>query len=308
MIFLFKVYYYIYILIIMNNVVFRENRNMNAPVFNAYNINDLIAVAEKEKSVSEEVLNFYREFNFETIIKDNLAKTNSLYTFKNLIKEDTTKSKITQALNKLHQQNMNKILASIREINFKNMDELNELVNQCINKIKKESEQIKPIIAALCFELSSTYFTSAEGEKIYFRKLLLTAVREDYRESLCYSNDTWSKEKSEKSMILIGTLYNSKIIDDKVMGSIFKDLKNIIMYKENQEKTYYDNVEKAIQNLSFLVSIINVQEENSNIYEGLDKFLEKELDNYEREKHCISKKVRIICKNIIDDIKKTFKN
>ena len=288
----------------MNNLV--HNRNITPQIYNVYNINQLVEEANKNKEYNEDVLNFYREFNFENIIKDNLAKTNSVYTFKNLIKEDTTKSKITQALNKLHHQNMNKIIANIREISFKNMDELMELVNQCISKIKKETEQIKPIVAALCFELSSTYFTSAEGEKIYFRKLLLTAVKADYKESLDYSNELWSKEKSEKSMILIGTLYNSKIIDDKVMASIFTDLKNKIKYKSEQEKTYYDNVEKAIQNLSFLVSIINVVEENSNIYEGLDKFLESELANYELEKHCISKKVRIICKNIIDDVKKTF--
>ena len=142
-------------------------------MYSVYKITDIINELNKITEKSEEVNNFFKNFNFETIIKDNLAKTNSVYVFKNVIKEDTTKSKITQALNKLHQQNLVKIISMIREITFKNMDELNELVNQCILKIKKESELTRPLVAALCWEFLSLYFVTSENDKIYFRKLLL---------------------------------------------------------------------------------------------------------------------------------------
>ena len=286
-------------------------RHQNAGRIHTYNVYNFEALQSRLNAVeeqSEELLNFYKNFNFENILKDNLAKSNSVYVFKNVIKEDTTKSKITQALNKLHQQNLSKIISNIREITFKSMEELNELVSQCIQKIKKDNEQIKPLVAALCYELLSTYFTASNGEKIYFRRLLLTAVKNDYVESINYENDDWSKDKSEKSMILIGTLYNSKIIDNNIMIKIFSDLKMKIKFKPEEDEVYYENVEKAIQNLSFLVSIINIHDSNNNIYDGLDIYLEQEMEHYEVEKHRLSRKVRLVCKNIIDDIRKTVKN
>lgn len=292
-----------------------NNLNYTSNMYSVYKITDIINELNKITEKSEEVNNFFKNFNFETIIKDNLAKTNSVYVFKNVIKEDTTKSKITQALNKLHQQNLVKIISMIREITFKNMDELNELVNQCIQKIKRDNEQIRPLVAALCYELLSTFFKSSTGELIYFRKLLLTSVKKDYLESLDFTNDNWTKEKCEKTMILIGTLYNSKILEINIMKQIVNDLKNLIKFKTDENELYYENVEKSIQSMSILVSIINLQEFentnqeiNNNIYYGLDDYLEKEMEQYENEKYRITKKVRLICKNIIQEIRKNNKN
>ena len=43
----------------MNNVAFRENRNMNGPIFNAYKITDLIESVSKEKNI-ESALRTYK--------------------------------------------------------------------------------------------------------------------------------------------------------------------------------------------------------------------------------------------------------
>jgi hypothetical protein len=277
--------------------------------YSAYDNDKLIEKLNEDKTINSDLLSFFKNFSFNNVVNQNLAKGNSAYVFKNAIKEDTTKSKITLSLNKLHTQNLSKIVSSIREIVFQNHDELNELVSQCILKIKKDNEQIRPVIASLCHELQSTYFLTADGEKIYFRRLLLTAVKNDYVESLNYDDDTWSKDKSERSMILVGTLYNINIIEKKIMVSIINDLKKLIEYKEDQTQEYYEHVEKAIQQLSCLISVIlpqNSQITNSEIlneiFLDIVEFIEKYIIIYE-EKKCISKKIRIICKNSISEIR-----
>jgi hypothetical protein len=282
------------------------NRDTNYRYIMSYNYKEY-HVYEKESlfqtlgsitDKSDDIKTFYETFNIENVLKENEARTTSNFVFKNRMKEDTTKSKITQALNKLHQQNIGKVVSMIREIEFKLFDDLNELVSQCIQKIKRENEQMRPIISALCYELLSTYFISSTGEKIYLRKLLLSAVKNEYIDSLNFNGENWSKDKSEKSIILIATFFNSKIIDEKIMKSIFEDLKQKIKYRENETQEYYENVEKSIQYLSLFVSIIN----DNTIYDNLDKFLEDEMIIYE-EKKCITKKIRIICKNIITELR-----
>jgi hypothetical protein len=270
----------------------------NYKEYNVYEKESLFQTLGNITDICNDIKTFYETFNIENVLKENEARTTSNFVFKNRIKEDTTKSKITQALNKLHQQNIGKVVSMVREIEFKSFDDLNELVSQCIQKIKRENEQMRPIISALCYELLSTYFISSTGEKIYLRKLLLSAVKNEYIESLNFNGDTWSKDKSEKSIILIATFFNSKIIDEKIMKSIFEDLKQKIKYNESETQEYYENVEKSIQYLSLFVSIIN----DNTIYDNLDKFLEDEMAIYE-EKKCITKKIRIVCKNIITELR-----
>jgi hypothetical protein len=219
------------------------------------------------------------------------------------MKEDSTRTKIITALNKLHQQNLTKVLTMIREITFQTKDELNELVNQCIQKIKRDNEQIKPLVAALCWDLLSTYFMTEMSEKIYFRTLLLTAVKNDYVENSNYSDESWTKEKGEKSMVLIGILFNHKIIEDKVMSSIIKDFKNKITFKSDGTQEDYENVEKSIHQLSCLISTIIKSVSVTEIYGELDTFLENQMTIYEENK-CISRKIRLVCKNIIEELRK----
>jgi radical SAM superfamily enzyme YgiQ (UPF0313 family) len=270
----------------------------NYKEYNVYEKESLFQTLGGITDIGDDIKTFYETFNIENVLKENEARTTSNFVFKNRMKEDTTKSKITQALNKLHQQNIGKVVSMVREIEFKSFDDLNELVSQCIQKIKRENEQMRPIISALCYELLSTYFISSTGEKIYLRKLLLSLVKSEYIESLNFNGENWSKDRSEKSIILIATFFNSKIIDEKIMKSIFDDLKQKIKYKENETQEYYENVEKSIQYLSLFVSIIN----DNTIYDNLDKFLEDEMVIYE-EKKCITKKIRIVCKNIITELR-----
>ena len=129
--------------------------------YSVYNPIELLNKYNNLNEESDDVNKFFTNFKFSTIINQNNAKNNSANVFKNLIKEDTTKSKIVTLLNKLNQQNISKIISSIREIIFQTEEELNELVSQCIQKIKRDSDQVRPLVAALCWELQTTYFVTS---------------------------------------------------------------------------------------------------------------------------------------------------
>jgi len=276
---------------------------MNSQIYSVYNYNELISKLDTITIVNPDTEKFLKTFSFTEITNQNIAKGNSASVFKNVTKEDPTKSKIIGYLNKLSQHNLSKIISSIREIVFQTQDELNELVYQCISKIKKENELTRPLIAALCWEFLSLYFVTSENDKIYFRKLLLSEVKKEYMSSIAFNSDEWAKDKSDKVMILIGTLYNGKIIDDKIMTSIVNDLRKIITYKEDGKQEDYEYVEKSIQLLSCLVSSIVLNEDSKKMFGNLNTFLQEQLVIYE-EKKCISKKNRLVGKNIILELTK----
>jgi hypothetical protein len=274
---------------------------------NTYSVYNIVELNEKLNSfqnINNDVDTFFKNFNFETnILNNQMAKGNSSQVFNKIIKEDTTKAKIINYLNKLSQNNLSKIVNMIREIVFQTTDELNELVYQCIKKIKLEKDEIRPLVAALCWEFMTLYFVTSDNEKIYFRKLLLTEVKKEYLSSISFDSNEWAKEKADKVMILIGTFYNGKIIEEKIMSSILNDLKNNITYKQDETQEYYDRVEKSIQLLSCLVSSIVLNTDSKLMFGELDKFLQTQIVEYEEAK-CISKKIRLVAKNIIYELTK----
>lgn len=282
-----------------------QNNEMcqNTNTYYVFNSKELIEKLDMNQSFNTDVENFMKKFSFNEITNQQTEKGNSTHVFNKMIKEDTTKAKIIECLNKLSQNNLTKIVNSIREIVFQTTDELNDLVYQCIQKIKKENELIRPLVAALCWEFLTLHFVTTDNEKIYFRKLLLSEVKKEYINSISYDLDEWTKDKSDKIMILIGTLFNGKIIDDKIMESIINDFKKTIKYKENGTQEDYEHVEKSIQLLSCLVSVMVLSEDSKKIFNNLDTFLQEQLILYEESK-CVSKKIRLICKNIIFELVK----
>jgi hypothetical protein len=275
----------------------------NQQQYYVYNYNELVDKLDSLSENNTNVFNFMKNFSFTEVTNQHTAKGNSTHIFNKIIKEDTIKSKIIGYLNKLSQHNLNKIVNSIKEIMFQTTDELNELVYQCIMKIKRENELIRPLVAALCWEFLTLYFITSDNDKIYFRKLLLSEVKKEYMISTKYDSDKWTKDKSDKVMILIGTLYNGKIIEDKIMSSIINDFKKTISYIENGSQEDYEKVEKSIQSLSCLVSSIVLNDDSIKMFGGIDLFLTEQMTIYE-EKKCISKKIRLVCKNIIYQLNK----
>lgn len=278
---------------------------MNKTQYNVFNIEELLTQLDTVSTRCPIIQEFFTTFTFSKILSKKEDSVNSAFVFKKTISDDETKSLIISSLNKLHPQHLEKTISAIRAIHFKSLDELNELVSQCIYKIKKDGEQIKPLVATLCNELLMTYFLTVKGEPIYFRKLLLTAIKDDYMINTNYANN-WTREKGDGSMVLIGILYNANIIEDLVMKSIINDFKMRIVYKEDEKITYYDIVEKAIHQLTCLVSTIVLNDRSIVMYEDLDIWLEDQIKLYEKKTY-ISKRIRLVCKNCIDSIRKYAK-
>jgi hypothetical protein len=276
---------------------------MNTQNYYVYNPTELFEKLDLYTDINNEVETFFKNFSFEDVANQQLAKGNTTQVFNKIIKEDTTKARIIGYLNKLNQHNLGKVVSSIRDIVFQTTDELNELVYQCIQKIKRDNDLIRPLVAALCKEFLSLYFITSDNDKIYFRKLLLSEVKKEYISSIDFDSNEWTKEKSDRVMILISTLYNEKIIEDKIMLSIINDLKKNITYKPDESQEYYEHVEKSIQLLSCLVSSIVINTESKTIFNGLDTFLQEQMVIYEEVK-CIQKKTRLISKNIIIELNK----
>lgn len=279
------------------------NTNMNTQTYTVYNSVELFEKLNSNVNKNIEVETFFKKFSFEDVANQQIDKGNTTHVFNKIIKEDTTKARIIGYLNKLNQNNLAKVVSSIREIAFQTNDELNELVYQCIQKIKRDNDIIRPLVAALCKEFLALYFVTSDSDKIYFRKLLLSEVKKEYVSSIDFNSNEWTKEKSNRVMILISTLFNEKIIEDKIMLSIILDLKKNITYKADKTQEYYENVEKSIQLLSCLVSSIVLNAESKIIFNGLDTFLQEQIVIYEEVK-CIQKKTRLICKNIIIELNK----
>ena len=274
-------------------------------MYSVYKTEDLFNKLDSCTEKNEKVINFFSTFSYNSIINQNIAKDNSAFVFKNAKNEDLTKSKIIEALNKLHPQTLSKSINMIRSITFKTIDELHELVYQCIQKIKRDNDQMRPLVAALCFEIINTYFITTEGTEIYFRKLLLEEVKREYLLSMNFDNDSWTKDKSEKNMILIGTLFNGKIITSSIMKDIINDFKKNIMYKENSTPEEYEKIEKSLQILSCLISCIVLNDDSKSIYGDLDLYLENIMLLYEK-KTFITKKIRLVTKNSIEELRKSF--
>jgi hypothetical protein len=276
---------------------------MNTQTYFVYNPTELFERLSSNTNTNNEVETFFKNFSFEDVVNQQTAKGNTSQVFNKIIKEDTTKARIIGYLNKLNQHNLAKVVSSVREIVFQTTDELNELVFQCIQKIKRDNDLIRPLVAALCKEFLALYFITSDNDKIYFRKLLLTEVKKEYVSSINFDSDEWTKEKADRIMILISTLFNEKIIEDKIMLSIITDLKKNITYKPDKTQEYYEHVEKSIQLLSCLVSSIAINSESKVIFNGLDTFLNEQMEIYEEVK-CIQKKTRLICKNIVFELNK----
>jgi hypothetical protein len=271
-----------------------------------HNITEIYNSFKEITDKDEETLNFFNTFSYANVLEKHNIKLNSSNIFINNNNENTIKSSILNLLNKLHLKNITKTSLELREIKFKTLDDLNELVNQCIQKIKRDNDQLKQITAELCYELQTTYFLTDTNEKIYFRKILLAEIKNDYIKSIDFNNNLWDKDFCEKTINIISIFYNKKIINKEIIISIINDLKNKLVYKEDETTKYYNIIENVIYQFINLLLNIEINEDNLTLLNENIEFLENELLKYDSKKY-ISKKIQLICKNKFDIIKKNIK-
>jgi hypothetical protein len=265
---------------------------------------DEILTSFREVTESDEnTVEFFKNFSYSNIINQNHIKMNSVNVFTNANNENTTKSTIISYLNKLNARNISKITSSLREIAIVTMDDLNELVTQCITKLRKDTEQMKPITAKLCYELLATYFVTETGEKVYFRNILLSQIKTEYVQSMRFGEEDWTKETSEKTTVLIGILFNNYIIPENVLTSIIDNYKKKIAFPDTESEANGLLVEQVIGQFMILLSSIVLNNESIRLFDGLAQFIDGELLKY-NERKLISKKIGLVCKNLFYEVEK----
>lgn len=268
--------------------------------FIVYKFENLEKLVNNGDEINYEIRDFFKSFSNDKVLNLTKLKDDSQFVFINEINKNETKSSIIQLLNKLNKSNIQKIYTSIREITFTSNDEVDELIKQFIIKIKQESNIIRPLVGNLCKELSSTFFIDKNNEKIHFAVLMLQATFKEYKSAMNFESPDWDKDKAEKSMILLGTLMNSKIIEREITEKIIEDFKKRIAFIENQEQKYYEEVEKSMQLLAVLISVI-VEKEPEDEFIKAKAFINRELTKYEDNK-CITRKIRIFFKDALSKL------
>ena len=255
-----------------------------------------------EENLGEQnTINFFKTFSYSTIISQNIIKQNTANVFNDANNENTFKSTVIALLNKLNAKNISKIIHMLREIEFKTVQDLHELVSQCITKIKRDSEQTKPITAMLCYELRTLFFKTETSENIYFKNILLSKIKDEYLLSIDFDNEQWNKDNSEKTTILIGVLYNNKIVTEPIIMEIINDYKNKITFVSGQTTEFYVKKEFVFSQLFVLLSSIIFNGDTIGLFTEMEKFINGEISKY-KEQQCISKKIQLICKNLFSDI------
>jgi hypothetical protein len=261
-----------------------------------YYFEELYNILRQNKEIDEEIDKKLREYNGETIIKNNIKKQNTNTVLENIVKENVIKTKITQILNKLHNGNIPSIIKQIKEINYMNVEDLVELSNQLIGKIKRDNDQVKQIVGDLIYELLTICVVENET-KNYLHKILLRICRNEYNEVIRnIKEDEYNRERNEKIMNMLIILFNSNVIESKIVIKIIEEISKYMESERGME------AERAIQMFNIIISSLIMNNENKKMIEGLDKYIEGRLKILEKERK-IGKMMIIMGENIIEKIR-----
>ena len=154
--------------------------------------------------------------------------------------DDKLYSQIKGILNKISESNFNELANDFIQLEIKTKDNLIALVDIIFKKAIVESK-FNDVYAKLCYELAS-YYIEQEGDKIYFRELLLNKCQQMFEESVSLNKDLEEEENETfkfKEHVLgcvkfIGELYNINLLTNKIIYSCFL----ILISKINLGKAY----------------------------------------------------------------------
>lgn len=280
-------------------------------------VDDIYRELDNIETLNESVSTFLDTFTIEQIKNRKNEKLNSVNVFKHNIIDNEIQSSIIKVLNRVNQNNIEKSAAEIKNINFTKMEDYQELVIQCLNKIKNTNEQMKYYIGLLFCNLICL-FNNSDNKKVNIEDLLLKTTREEYLDFIKFDvkNNT---DKNKKILIVISTLYEVKILDEKLISDIFDDFRNFIKYEPNKKN--YEQIEIAIQYLCYFLSslgfnndlILKINNNNDKLKymerlqeililsKHINVFLKNEILLYDKN---ISKKMVLTVENTIEEVQK----
>lgn len=215
-------------------------------------------------------------FKYSLLVSDVPEFMNKLERKAYKIDKNRSQNIFLDKLNKLSEENFDKISLEIQEIDVNNEKMMVELVNTIFNKAITEKMYIH-VYVKLCLSMIKFYIIDKyENKNIYFKEKLLNTVQ------LAFSNILKENDKSGVYvMIFIGELYNIGILNDKIIITCLNSLINKCLYEllgksfivvkkslKKNNKEVYNNIKNKIK------GIIN----NENIELNDSIFLKNSLD------------------------------
>jgi len=266
---------------------------------NIYYFDELYRVLSEYKEVDEDVDNRLREYNGDTIIKNNNKKQSTNTVLDNIIKDNILKTKITQILNKLHNGNIPSVIKQIKDISYKSVGDLRELSVQLLNKIKRDNEQVKQLVGDIVYELLSVNVVENEV-KYYLNKILVSMCKGEYDEVIknmrSDGGNEYNRDRNEKIINMLVVLFNSNVISSNIMLKIIEDVSKYMDSENNNE------IEKSIQMFNIIFSTLIMNNENKDMIKGFDKYFEDRLRVLDEEKR-VGKMMIIMGENILEKIR-----
>ncbi len=274
-----------------------EDSNITSEITsNIYYFNELYDILSKNEDIDDIVDNNLRQYNGETVSKNNMKKQTTNKVLDNIAKENVIKTKITQILNKLHSGNIPNVIKQLKDINYRTVEDLTELSNQMMNKIKRDNEQVKQIVGDIVYELLSINVVE-NNVKSYLNKIFMSICRREYVEVIeNMGRDEYNRDRSEKIINMLVVLFNSNVIDGDIMLKIIEDVSK---YMESENNVY---VERSIQMFNIIFTTLIMNTDNKKMIVGFDKYFEENIRRLEREKR-IGKMIVIMGENIIEKLR-----
>lgn len=262
---------------------------------------ELIDLLLSVKDENDKINHYLNSYSIKEINEQKKEMENAQI-FTKIIDTNANKAIIIEELNKLNVSNLIEVANNLKKLSLKTSTEVDDFMNQIINKIIKETEQNKILVGSLCFELQTLCFIIKDNKYI-FKNLLLDRIKRQYVDIMNFKSDNYNEDHGKRIMSVISVLYQSKIISDNVFIEIINDYKNQITFNETMSETNFSIVEKAMNQLCHFLTLLKFTPELLIITDNIDTYLEQQLKIY-NDKKCISKKVRFICENTIEHIKK----
>lgn len=175
--------------------------------------------------------------------QDMRVKLNYVITKKNISNEDENLYSVMRYnLNKVNnkmlipgsENGLQTTINSLTSLAYSKIEHFQKLAQMIMDKATNE-QKFCSIYATLCFELSPYYIeikTTKETKKIYFRHVLLNTCQTTF-ETFLNNCEKIEKDKLCSLLVLLGELYNRKLLTQAIIKGCFDRLAGVIEKSTN---------------------------------------------------------------------------
>jgi hypothetical protein len=236
----------------------------------SFNTFDIINNLNEINEDIEELTDFFKTYTIESLHKKKKEAYEASVLCHTKKMENPTKYKIVQLFNKLQKENINYIADELMKINIKSLEEFNTMFQRVYTGLQNNNILFRKCMGDFCFAIKNYTFQITEGfdtnTEIVFGPFLLSKIKEKYTLSIDFKSIDYNLNFGKQIMLIISTLYNSRLLNDVILNTILTDYINLLNTEPISENNIINN---ALLQLNVLIENI----ENKNIIENIKLFL-----------------------------------